>query len=348
MSTTPQPLKVCVQIVTWNSIRYIGDCLESLERQDFTDFSVVVVDNASSDGTINYIREHFPTVTVLQNFKNTGFAKANNQGIAWAKGEYVLVLNPDVIVEPDFLRRLISTADQHPAAGSICGKLYKLTTQAVDTEDESGLRSAVKTTYFDATGLEVYRSRRAVNRGEGQPDTGQYEKTEQVFGCSGACVLYRLAALHDTVINNEYFDTDFFAYKEDIDLAWRLRLYGWEAWYCPLAVAYHHRRFAVSSSRGLYRTRRMRSAISRQLRAASFKNHHLMLVKNEQLINIGMALPWLLAREIGLIGYSLIAEPFQWRSVVTFFQQLPSALRQRWIIKAHTKISPREVRKWFK
>jgi len=105
--------KVSIQIITWNSLRFIFDCLESLMRQSYRDFSILIIDNGSDDGTVEFIRSQYPTVSVLQNFKNLGFAKANNQGIQLAKGDYVLVMNPDVILDNDFLQQLVIFADQH-------------------------------------------------------------------------------------------------------------------------------------------------------------------------------------------------------------------------------------------
>ena len=271
--------KVSIQIITWNSSRYIGDCLNSLQAQTFTDFSVLVIDNASTDGTVEFVRSHYPTAAVLQNFKNLGYAKANNQGIKLAKSPYVLVLNPDVILEPDFLARLVALADQQPQAGSFGGKLLKLHSQAIDQQDQSGLRQAVKSDLIDSAGLLIYRSRKVVNRGEGQKDQGQYDQTEEVFGLSGAVVLYRRGALEAVAVNKQYFDDDFFAYKEDIDLAWRLRLYGFAAWYLPTSVAYHYRQLAAADpGPGGKKIRQHRRTVSRFLRSASLKNHQPMLI----------------------------------------------------------------------
>ena len=341
-------VKVSVQIVTWNSLRYVFDCLESLMRQTFRDFSVVVIDNGSEDGTVNFIRTQYPTVMVLQNFKNNGFSKANNQGIQLAKSEYVLVINPDVILDPDFLQNIVAFADQHQEAGSFGGKMLKLSSEAVDSEDQSGLRRAIKSDFIDSAGLQIFKSRRVINRGEGEKDKGQYDRTEEVFGLSGACALYRKTSLHQVILRNEYFDQDFFAYKEDVDLAWRLRLYGFSSWYVPEAKCYHHRLFSNFQGRGLKGIIKERKDVSKLRRTASFKNHHLMLIKNDQLFNIILTLPWFIIREIIFIGYILIFEFFQWRSLIKFFNQLPNALLKRRIIMAHKKVASREIRQWFK
>ncbi len=339
--------KVNIQIVTWNSLRYIFDCLESLMRQSFRDFSILVVDNGSDDGTVEFIRNYYPVVSILQNFRNVGFAKANNQGIQLAKGEYVLVMNSDVILDQNFLQNIVFFADQHPEAGVFGGKILKLYSEALDKEDEGGLRKAIKTDVIDSSGLQIFKSRRVINRGEGEKDRGQYDRIEEVFGISGACVLYRTAALKEVMIRNEYFDQDFFAYKEDIDLAWRLRLHGWSCWYYPEAVCYHHRRFSSYQGRGLKKVVQMRREVSPLLKTASLRNHHLMIVKNEQLLNFFLTLPWFIIRTIGLIGYSLLFEFFQWKSLIGFFRYLPGALLKRRIIMAHKKAAPREIRKWF-
>jgi len=340
--------KVSIQIITWNSLRFIFDCLESLMRQSYRDFSILIIDNGSDDGTVEFIRSQYPTVSVLQNFKNLGFAKANNQGIQLAKGDYVLVMNPDVILDNDFLQQLVIFADQHPEAGSFGGKTLKLHTEAIDSNDQAGLREVVKSNIIDSTGLEIYKSRRVVNRGEGVKDKGQYDRMEEVFGVSGACALYRLSALKEVMVRNDFFDQDFFAYKEDVDLAWRLRLYGWICWYVPQALCYHHRRLASYPGSGIKKTFKRRREVSKMLRALSFRNHHLMLIKNDQLLNIALTLPWVLTRELKVLFYAIFFEPFQYKSMARFFQLLPAMFLKRRVIMAHKKVSPREIRRWFK
>lgn len=316
-------------------------------RQNFRDFSVMVIDNGSDDGTVEFIRSNYPTVSVLQNFRNLGFSKANNQGIWLAKSEYVLVTNPDVILAEDFLQNLVNFADQHPEGASFSGKVLKLYSEAIDSLEEAGLREAIKSNVIDSTGLLVYKSRKVINRGEGEKDGGQYDRPEEVFGASGACALYRKSALEEVMIKNEFFDQDFFAYKEDIDLAWRLRLYGFTCWYYPAAVCYHHRRFAKNAG-GFGKAVKSRKQISKMLRALSFRNHHLMLVKNDQWLNLILTLPWFVFWEIKIIFYALVFEPFQYQSIAKLFQLLPAAFLKRRVIMAHKKVMPREIRKWFK
>ena len=339
--------KVSIQIVTWNSINYIDECLDSLSKQTFTDFSVLVIDNGSNDRTVEFVRANYPTATVLQNFKNTGYAKANNQGMRMTNSQYALVMNPDVVLEEDFLEKLVAFADQHEQGASFSGKILRMHSEVIDSHnDESGLRQSIKTDTIDSTGLQGFKSRKFINRGEGEKDSGQFDRSGEVFGASGAAVLFRRSALAEIAINHEVFDQDFFAYKEDIDLAWRLRLYGWQSWYAPQAVCYHHRGLP-SAGKEMKKIIKHRRRVSRFLRELSFRNHKLMLVKNEQLVNVLLAAPWLFARECLATLYTLITEPFQLKTMLRIFRLLPKMLIKRKIIMAHAKASPAEIRAWF-
>jgi len=341
--------EVAVVIVTWNSMRYLFDCFESLLHQSFRDFSVIVIDNGSDDGTVEFIRTHYPTVFVLQNFKNLGFAKSNNQGIKLARSPYILIMNHDVVLTENYIKELVSFAKTKPQGGSFGGKLYKLYIEEINpAEKEGGLKELIKSDKIDSAGLRIYKTRRVINRGEYQKDNGQFNRAKEVFGLTGACVLYSREALDDVKLRDEFFDQDFFAYKEDIDLAWRLRLYGWENWYAPTAVAYHHRRLSGTKKGSNMGIAKHHRKLPKMLRFYSFKNHHLMLVKNSITKNVIIHFFYILWYEIKMFGYILIFEPFQIKSIIKFFKQLPNALLKRRVIMAHSKISAGEMRKWFK
>lgn len=329
-------------------MRYIFDCLESLMRQTYRDFSIIIIDNGSDDNTVDFVRTNYPTVSVLQNFRNLGYAKANNQGMHLATGEYVLVVNPDVILEDDFLEQLVEGADHHLDGASYAGKVLKLTTEAIDNNDEAGLREAIKSDYFDCAGLTIKKSRAAVNRGEGEKDTGQYDREEEVFGHSGACVLFRKSALNEVMIKNEFFDTDFGSYKEDVDLAWRFQLYGFKSWYIPSAVCYHYRRLAVTSGRSLRAIVKHRRQTSAVLRSMSFRNQRLMILKNDQVLNFLLASPWIIGRELFSFFYSLFFERFEFKNYWEIIKLFPAMMIKRRVIMAHKKTAPRDLRRWFK
>jgi GT2 family glycosyltransferase len=217
----------------------------------FRDFRIHVLDNASTDATLEKLIGF--DLDIVRSATNTGFAKAHNDLIRAYPSEYILILNPDAILKPEFLGRLVSSLDLRPDAASATGKL---------------LRFDGKT--LDSTGIVMLRSQRHLDRGADEADRGQFDKAEDVFGPSGAAALYRLKALKDTAINDQFFDEDFFAYREDADLAWRCRLMGWTSIYVPFAVALHRRRV----------TPERRSQLSTLINYHSVKNRFLLRLNN--------------------------------------------------------------------
>lgn len=335
--------RVSVVLVTWNSAYFLPSCLMGLRAQSGLDFTLQVVDNASADASMAVVREFFPEARVLRNFRNLGFCRAANQGLKLAPTEYVLLLNPDVVVHPDCLATLVAFADHHAAAASVGPKLLRREPAAAGLEPAGEGPGPPR---LDGLGLGLSRGRVARNCGEGASAAVAPKRPFLVFGCSGACVLYRKAALEAVAVAGEYFDEDFFAYKEDIDLAWRLQLGGYSAWCVPTAVAAHHRRWRQPAGSWLARLVQRR-AMTRELRLLSFQNHHLMLVKNEQGKNLLHDVLPILGRELLWLLAALTVEPFLWRGVPRLWRQLPAALRQRQVIQARAKVTPAQIRQWW-
>lgn len=226
--TTPVTDAEMVSIVvpTWNSERTLAACLDSILAQTWPRVEVVAVDNASQDKTRHLLEERRTIRTFLLP-RNVGFAGACNRGIQESRGEYALLLNADAILSPNFLQELLADLRERPRAGAATGKILRL----------GGPPGRI-----DSTGILLQRrSFSPCDRGENEYDHGQYDGQRTVFGPSGAAALYRRAALEDVRLDAEYLDEDFFAYYEDVDLAWRLQLRGWESRYVPTAVAWHWR-----------------------------------------------------------------------------------------------------------
>lgn len=205
---TAETAPVAVVIVSWNCRDYLATCLASLRELERTPREVVVVDNASTDGTVEFVREHHPEVRLIAQEDNVGFCRANNVGIEATAAPFVLVLNPDTRVEPSFLERLLPVFED-PEVGIASGKLLRF--------DGST---------FDSAGQELARSRQPRDRGYGRVDRGQFDRDGSVFGACGAAALYRRSMLDDVADADGYFDTTFFAFYEDLDLAWRARRRG--------------------------------------------------------------------------------------------------------------------------
>ena len=210
---------VGVVIPNWNGIAFLPACLESLRAQTHTGFRTIVVDNASSDGSLDLIESKFPEVRLIRLDENKGFGAAMNIGMREAQGEYVACLNNDTEVNPDWLSELVACLERHPRAAAATSKMLDLSERG--QIDDCG---DILTAYF-----------RAYSRGRGEEDQGQYNEEERVFGASGGASLWRNEVLREL----GYFDEDLFAYYEDVDLSFRANLAGYECWYAPKAVVYH-------------------------------------------------------------------------------------------------------------
>ena len=211
-------MKVSVIVLNWNGKKYLPECLDSLGSQTLRDFEVVLVDNGSSDGSTDFVRERYPWVRLVALQENTGFAEGNNRGLKESTGEYVVTLNNDTRVMPDFLAELVRSAEADPRVGMSAAKM----------------RNYFESDRIDAVGLKIGSNGLGYNIGVGETDAGKYDGVA-VFGPCGGAALYRRAMLDDV----GFFDPDFFAYYEDFDLAWRGRLAGWQCAVAPRAVVYH-------------------------------------------------------------------------------------------------------------
>ena len=205
-----------VVVPNWNGAAWLPDCLDSIESQTLRPARVVVVDNGSTDGSLELLAER--GVEVVELGRNTGFAHAANRGIEAAGGELVALVNTDVVLEPDWLERMAAALAAHPRAGAVACKM-------VDLRDPALL--------WDA-GDVLRRDGAAIQRGRGERDDGAYDAPGEVFSACGGAALYRRAA----VLEAGGFDERYFAYLEDVDLGLRLRLSGWSCRYEP-AVARH-------------------------------------------------------------------------------------------------------------
>ncbi len=332
--------KVSVVIATYNAQAWIEHVLESLTQQEFQNFQVLVVDDASEDNTVSIIKRAYPFVQIVQNRYNVGFAKSNNIGIRFTKSDYVLTMNQDVILNERYIGRVVSYMDSNMDVGSCCGKIYRLSGSANEFTEQSF------TKIIDTTGIVAYRSRRFTDRGALCEDVGQYDEVTEVFGVSACLALYRREALEDVKIENEFFDEDFVAYKEDVDLAWRLRLRGWKSVCIPTAVAYHARTAFGKENQVALEVIRNRKSKSEYVNENSSRNHMWMVVKCEQ--SFWRNAPWIVWYEVKKWAYILIFETKTVMSLWNFFIGLGRMREKRQIIQKTARVSAREMSNWFK
>lgn len=322
-------------IINYNSRDLLGSCIESIQDQDYHEKEIIFIDNGSTDGSFEFVRENFPQVTAIKN-SNIGYAKAGNQGIKAAGGEYVMLLNPDVIFEKDYTRLCIEKMEEDSRIASIAGKIKKY--------DFAANR---KTDIIDTVGLFCYRNRRIIDDGQGIKDKGQFNSPKEVFGVSGACPIYRKKALEDVKIKEEYLDEDFFMYKEDVDIAWRFLLFGWKNFYLPSAKAYHGRGTGVLKKFTHLEVAKNRSKLPKKTKYFSYKNQRLMQVKNELAGNFWEDMIPIIWKEILIAGYVLFREPFLVKAFGQFLSQLPSALGKRHYIMKHKRVSSKNMKQWL-
>ena len=209
---------VSIVLLNWNGKHHLERCLPSLVAQTCQDFEIILVDNGSTDGSVAYIQANYPSVRLIQNAENLGFAAANNQGIALARGRLIVVLNNDTELDPRWLETLVAAAEAHPEMGAFASLV--LFDSQRDTIDSAGITVSVLGHGFQ-------------NR-LGTPVADEMEAHE-VFGVCAAAAMYRRELLDDVGL----FDADYFIYYEDVDLAWRARLRGWRSVFVPPSVVYH-------------------------------------------------------------------------------------------------------------
>jgi GT2 family glycosyltransferase len=210
--------RVSVIIPTWNGAALLGHALESLTRQTFDDFEIVVVDNGSCDGTFEMLAREHPAARVVHLDDNRGFAQAVNVGISAGRGEIVVLMNNDTAAEPGWLEALVAAMDRHPEAGSVASRMLAFSDPG--RIDSAGIQ------------LGLYASQ----IGEGEPNGPWFAEPREVFAACAGAAAYRRRALDEVGL----FDGRYFAYFEDVDLGARLQLAGWRCIYAPDAVIYHH------------------------------------------------------------------------------------------------------------
>jgi GT2 family glycosyltransferase len=336
--------RVQISMVTFNSAEWLADCLNSLKAQTFRDFRLFVWDNASTDNSAAIAEgcEQL-SITMHRSRENTGYCAGHNGNIALSDSDYVLTLNPDVYLEPCFLEILVKAMDQDARAGSATGKIWRwppgIPRESIPLMlNPHGMGADLNSMrVLDSTGIYLIPTQRHLDRGSGLADVGQYDRSENVFGASGAAAFYRRAMLNEIKYGREYFDEAFFAYREDADLAWRAQWLGWTCLYVAEARALHVRRVLPER----------RASLHPDINMHSFKNRFLLRIKN---MDAGTYLRFFIpisARDLGAIIYVLLREPGSLRAFPLLMNSFPRAWAARRYLQKRRRVSGREIRAWF-
>ena len=306
---------VYVGIVTYNSREDLPGCFAALAKQTYADVQVMVLDNASADESVAWVREHAPQCKLIVNRENVGFGRAHNQIVQvnnLQPGDFYLTLNPDAALLPDYISQLVQVMTE-TEAGWAGGKLL-----LKDDHNQP-------TGKLYSAGQGIRRDGYVVNVGEGMPDAPVFNQQREVFAVSGAALMIRQETIQAIASTGELFDEQMFLYSEDMDAGWRARLQGWHCWYVPTAAAYHRG--------GRLDAKRRRQALG---------NTYLSVLKNAFLID-------LITYNLPLIALNLVARTLISPAVgVALFKQLWRHTGKMLNKRRAAAISRVEMLKWFR
>ncbi len=319
--------RVSVTIVTYNSGRFIKRCLESVLAQRYPNMEIIVIDNASGDGTVDILEQFVDRCRVVYNDENIGFAAAQNQAISMSTGDWVLTLNPDVLLLPNFIQALADAGQFDPKIGTVCGKLLAIRA-SFDLPDKP---------LVDSTGIYFTPMLRHLDRGSQEIDNGHYLNHEFVFGATAAAALYRRTMIEDISLGEEFFDPDFFVYREDADVAWRAQLLGWRCIYTPHARGYHVRKVLPGNRRALPPVINMHSV----------NNRFLMRMKNmtgDLYRRNWLSITW---RDVVVISCCLVREQSSLKAFWYIAKNFKRVMAKRREIMSRKRVDDEYMAHWF-
>lgn len=302
---------VSVVVVTCGMNDYINSCLDSLKEQTYPGFEVIVIDNSLNPNFSQEILKRYPFIKLHSNPDNLFYCEPLNKGIKLSKGDFILCLNDDVILDKRFIEEALRGFSAGFNIGMVSGKILR--------QDRETL---------DSTGLFLSHWRTVKERGYGLRDRGQFEKAEHIFGVNGAVAFYRKKMLEEIKENGDYFDPTFHIFYEDLDIAWRAQRLGWKAYYIPKATAYHIRGGTVRSNCGIDKSYAFRY-LSDGLLTDLIKNRYLTMIKNESFFSFLLRFPCIAIYDIFIWSYVLIFRPKLLKILLSNSKSIKSSLKKR-------------------
>lgn len=267
--------KVTVVIPNYNGIKYVDKCLDSLKKQTYKEFKVIIIDNASTDGSLELIEENYEEFQLVKNSINTGFCKAVNQGIEIADTEYVLLLNNDTELDDNFLTEIVETMEKSDNIFSVSSKMISYHDR--DILDDAGDGYTILGWQYQ--------------RGVGQSSKGYTKECDVFTACAGAA-LYRRNIFNKIGV----FDEMHFAYMEDIDVGYRARINGYRNVYCPKAIVYH---IGSATSGSKYNSFKVKLAARNNI-FLLYKNMPVFqIIINSPSIILGLLIKYMFFKKIG-------------------------------------------------
>ena len=359
---------VSINLVVLNGEKYIRHFLNSLEKQTYSRDKIQfnILDNGSVDNTKSIINEFkvkslkFKDLNLIESEENLGMWPGQEELLKYTDGEYVVTSAVDIILDKNFIKNSVETLEKDDKIGALQPKIYKFDIESLPAYQLTSLPAKI----IDTCGFKIFKSRKVINIAHGEKDNGQYDEQKEIFAVEGAAPIFRKSALENcrikltskeataqNEVNLEIADHDYFWYGDDLDLAWRMRLFGWKQIFTPDVIAWHDRQTtkSVKKSWSDYITRvPVRKQIPIRKRRLDWRNTRWTLVKNDYIINILKDLPWIASREIAVLGYAVLFEPGVLKEIPTFVKYLPKMIRKRQEIMKRAVATPEEIRKWMR
>ena len=334
---------VVIQMVVHNAASWLPDVLVSVREQSYPDIRLLVLDNASTDDTVAVINRLMPSARIIRGDSNIGYWAGTEELLSHDDAPYVLALT-DVVLDRHFIERGVAFFREHPDTGAVQSVMLQATWTS------SGLR---KETRVDSLGFAISRSRRIVNEGHGD-ESYSVSEPKDIFAVEGAAPFFRRTAIEDCRVNGAWVDPDFrigpLGYGDDLDVAWRMHLLGHRQVLVPSMISWHDRsttKGTASGVRDAVSRRHLRGRIPLLKRQLDWANVRLTMVKNDQVANVVRDLPYILAREILVFGYTVLFEPRVFGILPRFVRLLPSMIRKRRVVMARAVTSAAATRRFI-
>jgi GT2 family glycosyltransferase len=338
--------KLTINLVTYNGAKYIPFLFDSLKKQTYKDWAINVIDNNSQDSAIKLLKKELNNLMVQNNTvektkliekkENIGFTVAHNELFQKSESKYFLILNQDTYLQPDCLEKMVKFLDKNKEVFVVSPRLMKW-------DFTKGINGF--TNIIDSLGLKVLRSRRVVEIGAGDVWNDKNKESE-VFGVSGTCAMFRKSAIEEVLYkNNELFDSSYFMYKEDVDLAYRLQQRDSKVFVLSDAVCYHDRSGKAGKNLSDKTAIKNKKSQSELIKYYSYKNHLATLYKNFYWQNIFLDLPWIKWYEFKKFIYLLLFDRNILRGLWELWKSRKDIWQKRKQIKNFRKVDWKQFRK---
>jgi GT2 family glycosyltransferase len=342
---------VTINLVVLNGEKYIRHCLNSIKNQSYPhgQIEINVLDNGSTDSTKTIISElagqfsDFSKFKLIESHKNMGMWPGQEELLKHSSGKYILSVSVDVMIDENFADQAVKICESDSSIDAVQAKIYQY------NHSELANDSFKKNNIIDTCGFAMTRERKVLNIGHGKPDGPDFSKQHVVFGVEGAVPFFRLTALENCRVNGWIWDPDYFWYGDDLDLAWRMTLFGYKQIYSPKVIAWHDR----STTKGNVVTdflsdyvsrRKTRRQIPIRKRRLDWSNTRFTIIKNDYLKNFLRDLPAIIMREINVQGYAGLFEQGMFLEWGRFLRLLPLMIKRRRIIMNRARIGANDMR----